>query len=100
MPVNPAQSAEIQRTVFEKGGQWADGTTDVKHMDKSFLIVRNGIITCTDNGSSVKLFRESKRAKLFKGIKARTSLKLPYVVDDRVDRVAVCDELNNQKGED
>ena len=62
--VNPAQSAEIQKAVFEKGGQWADGTTDVKHMDKSFLIVRNGMITCTDNGSRAKLFRESKRVRL------------------------------------
>ena len=57
--VNPAQSAEIQKAVFEKGGQWADGTTDVKHMDKSFLIVRNGMITCTDNGSRSSLGNQS-----------------------------------------
>lgn len=43
--VTPEQSAEIQKAIFEKGGQWADGTTDVKHMDKSFLIVQNGKIT-------------------------------------------------------
>ena len=34
--VTPAQSAEIQRAILEKGGKWADGTTDVKHPDNSF----------------------------------------------------------------
>lgn len=47
--VTPAQSAEIQRAILEKGGKWADGTTDVKHTDKSFLVVRNGRMTCTNS---------------------------------------------------
>ena len=33
--VTPEQSSEIQKAIFEKRGQWADGTTDVKHLNRA-----------------------------------------------------------------
>ena len=85
--VNPEQSTAIQRAIFEKGGKWADGTTYVRHLDKPFLVVRGGMITWLPSlDTDIPQWFAHQALML---IETRTSLKPPYVVDDREDRVAV-----------
>lgn len=98
--VTPVQSTEIQRAIFEKGGQWADGTTNVNHLGKHFLIVRNGVITCTNSelmvlhnvNNAIPQWFAHEALKLIKDpklVKEGTSLKPTYIVDVRGTTVAI-----------
>jgi hypothetical protein len=92
--VTPEQSTAIQRAIFEKRGQWADGTTNVKHLGKPFLIVRHGMITCTDSESMFLNLDTEEIPQWFahealKLIKTRTSINPTYIVDVRGSTVAI-----------
>ena len=90
--VTPEQSAEIQRALFDKGRSCRDQYTTVSNTDMPFMVIKEGKVlfyfseaAFLEDKSVDHLFAHEALAL----IKASTSLKTPYVVDDREDRVAV-----------
>ena len=89
--VTPEQSERIQRALAEKGGCCVDRNANVNYTDMPFMLIDKGLWTFYH--TEARFNDENIRQVFARGalelIKASTSLRPAYVIDDRGDRLAI-----------
>ena len=90
--VTPEQSEKIQQALLKKAWKQGDQNATVRNTNMPFMVIKEGVVMFFSGEAAFLEYKGVEHLfanEALKLIKASTSLRPAYVIDDRGDRLAV-----------